>query len=328
MQPRLLEVLACPTCRQRLACSADETDATGDILSGTLTCGGCAAAFPISNGIPRFVPTANYALSFGYQWNRFRREQLDSLNGIRQSERRFHTETGWDAGWLASKWILDAGCGAGRFLDVASRASCDVVGVDISDAVDAARENLRDRSNVHLVQASLYGLPFRPGVFDGCYCIGVIQHTPDPLRAVRALPGVLRPEGRLAVTIYERRRHSLSNGKYLARRVTRGLDPRLLLACIRGVMPLAFPLTEILFRVPRLGRLFQFLIPVANYVRDPELTLRQRYQWAILDTFDMLSPRYDQPQREADVVAALTGEQIREIRRLPNQGLNVVGVRG
>ena len=54
-------------------------------------------------------------------------------------------------------------------------------------------------------------------------------------------------------------------------------------------MPVLFPITELLFRVPRLGRWFQFAIPVANYVHERQLSMAQRYRWAILDTFDMLA---------------------------------------
>src|SRR5260370_29426864 len=125
-------------------------------------------------------------------------------------------------------------------------------------------------------------MPFRPGAFDGCYCIGVIQHTPDPERALAALPSVLRAGGRMAVTIYEKRRFTKLYSKYWLRPLTRRLDKRRLLAGIRPAMPLLFPLTEVLFRVPRLGRLFRFAIPVANYTDEPRLTIKQRYRWAVL----------------------------------------------
>ena len=55
---------------------------------------------------------------------------------------------------MQGTWILDAGSG-GRFLDVASKIGCNVVGVDLSNAVDAARQTLAGRKNVHLVQASI-----------------------------------------------------------------------------------------------------------------------------------------------------------------------------
>lgn len=325
MQTKLLEVLACPKCLAELSCAASEVSADGEIIAGSLGCSACAKAYPIEAGIPRFVARDNYASSFGYQWNRFKSEQIDSINSTGLSVERFYSETNWTKDWLKGKWILDAGCGAGRFLEVVSREECEAVGVDLSNATDAARETLSGRRNVHLVQASLYELPFRAGVFDGCYCIGVIQHTPDPERSLQSLPRVLKTGGRIAVTIYERKPWTKLNVKYLIRPLTKRMNKRALLYTIKGLMPILFPITEITFRIPYLGRAFMFIIPVANYVHESKLTLRQRYHWAILDTFDMLSPQYDQPQRHQDAERPLRREGIEEIKRLQNGGLNLIG---
>ena len=113
--------------------------------------------------------------------------------------------------------------------------------------------------------------------------------------------------------------------KYWVRPLTRGLSSERLLGLIKLMMPPAFALSEVLFRIPVLNRVFRFVLPVANYVDAKDLTMRQRYQWAILDTFDMFAPAYDQPQREGDVARILTERGVREIRRLPNPGLNLVG---
>lgn len=326
MQLQLLDRLACPKCRRELTCAPAEWDEAGGVLTGTLSCVGCGAGFPIERGIPRFVPRENYASSFGYQWTTFKFVQVDSRSGLPLSERRWYAETGWTQEWLEKKWVLDVGCGAGRFLDVASKAGCDVVGVDISEAVDAAAVTMKGRPNVHLVQASVYELPFRSDAFDGCYCIGVLQHTPDPEKALRALPRVLAPGGRLAVTIYERKPWTKLYAKYLLRPLTKRMNKKALLMAIKVLMPVLFPITEVLFRIPYAGRLMAFLIPVANYVQTPELSLRQRYEWAILDTFDMLSPRFDQPMTQEAGERALRQEGI-EARRLNNPGLNLVGER-
>jgi len=326
MRPTLLERLCCLRCRGALSCRATAVAANDEVITGELHCESCAGVYPVTRGIPRFVPSENYASSFGYQWNRFRQEQIDSLNGTRQSERRLRTETAWTPDWLKGKWILDAGCGAGRFLEVASRTEeCESVGVDLSEAVDAAHDTLAGRPNVHLVQASLFNLPFRPGSFDGVYCIGVIQHTPDPSRAIRSLAQMVRKGGRIAVTVYERQRFTMLYSKYWIRPLSRRLRPERLLAAIKIAMPPAFVLTEVLFRIPLLKRVFKFLIPVANYVDASDLSMRQRYQWAVLDTFDMLAPAYDAPQREQEVVEILAEAGVGEIQRLPNAGLNLVG---
>ncbi|HEV7643234.1 MAG TPA: methyltransferase domain-containing protein [Pyrinomonadaceae bacterium] len=327
MRRKLLELLCCPKCFGELNCIADPSDIAeaDEIIAGKLQCSGCKAEYLIKDSIPRFVPQDNYAESFGYQWNLFSRTQLDSYNGTEQSANRFYSETGWTKESLQGKWILDAGCGAGRFLDVASQNECDVVGIDLSSAIDASRKNLEGRKNVHLVQASIYELPFRKGAFDGCYCIGVIQHTPDPQKTVSALPQFVKKDGDIVVTIYERKPWTYLFCKYWYRPVTRKMKKESLLRMIRALMPVGFAVSDVLFRVPVLGRFFQFVIPVANYVGKTDLSRAQRYDWAILDTFDMLSPTFDQPQTQAETESALTGAGVTDIRRLPNAGLNLIG---
>ena len=328
MQLRLLQVLGCPKCSSELHCEPSENSETGEIVSGQLTCPECGQVYPIEAGIPRFVLKDNYASSFGFQWNLFKSEQIDSVNGTTLSQNRFNAETGWTREWLRKKWILDLGCGAGRFLDVASNSDAEVVGVDISSAIDAAKSNLAGRKNVHFVQASIYELPFRPAVFDGCYCIGVVQHTPDPQRTIETLPRVLRPGGRIAITAYERKPWTMFYAKYWLRLLTRRMDKRKLLSRIKRAMPILFPVTNVLFRLPIVGRVLMFTIPVANYVNETSLTPKQRYDWAILDTFDMLSPEFDFPRTQKEVEEALTAGGVVDLRRLPNPGVNIVGAKG
>lgn len=327
MQIKLLDVLACPNCGGTLTCTTTETDSAGDVLEGRLDCASGEHQFPIEKSIPRFVPRDNYASSFGYQWNRFKLEQIDSANGTKLSANRFYSETEWTEEWLKGKWVLDAGCGAGRFLDVASNSEAQVVGLDISSAIDAARANLAGRTNVHFVQASIYDPPFRAGAFDGVYCIGVVQHTPDPQQAMRSLPRMLRPGGRIAVTAYERKPWTMLHSKYLLRPLTKRVDKQKLLAAIKTAMPLMFPLTSVLYRLPLLGRLFMIAIPVTNYVHETTLTTRQRYDWAVLDTFDVLSPQFDQPRTQQEVEEALSAGGVVELKRLPNSGVNIVGAK-
>lgn len=326
MRRNLLDLLCCPKCSAELSLTAASEDA-GEIVEGALQCEGCAALYPIDAGIPRFVVRDNYAESFGYQWNIFSRTQLDSYNGTTLSADRFYSETGWTKDGLKDKWILDAGCGAGRFLDIVSQTEANVVGIDLSSAIDASKKNLAGRKNAHFVQASIYELPFKEGAFDGCYCIGVIQHTPDPEKTMSSLPRFVKKDGALAVTIYERKPWTLLFSKYWYRPITRKMKKETLLRTIQFIMPVSFAVTNVLFRIPLLGKVFGFLIPIANYVNIKELTPEQRYDWAILDTFDMLSPAFDQPQTQAEAEKALSDAGIAEIRRTTQSGLNLVGKR-
>ena len=325
MHLKLLEVLACPKCLTPLTCRADERAEDTEIMTGVLKCARCNQEYRITAGIPRFVAPDSYANSFGYQWNRFRQEQLDSANGTCLSHKRFYAETEWSPEWMAGKWILDAGCGAGRFLDVVAQTEAEVVGIDLSSAVEAARDNLKGNRRVHFVQASIYEMPFRDGAFDGVYCIGVIQHTPDPLKTVRSLPRVLKPGGSIALSMYEKARYTLFHSKYLIRPLTKKLSDASLLTAIRIFMPVLFPISEVAFRIPFAKRFLRFAIPIANYVGERELTTKQRYAWSLMDTFDMLAPQYDQPQTEPEVSAAMHSSGIDEINRTKVKGLNLIG---
>src|ERR1700722_13144291 len=101
---------------------------------------------PVSevDGVLNFISdsSVDYCTNFGDQWQRFRNIQIDSLSGSTESRDRFFRETGVDPKWLAGKLVLDAGCGAGRFSEIALQAGASVVAVDLSDAVHACRRTL------------------------------------------------------------------------------------------------------------------------------------------------------------------------------------------
>jgi SAM-dependent methyltransferase len=326
MNKSLLGLLVCPKCKSALTFKSDESRESDNFETGTLECLNCDSSYPVSDGIPRFVERDNYASSFGYQWNLFRKEQIDSHNGTTISADRFWSETGWSADEMKGKWVLDAGCGAGRFLDAASMTEAQIVGIDISSAVDAAKANLEGRDNVHFIQASIYELPFRDGAFDRAYCIGVIQHTPDPTESLRAVASKVKPGGKAAFTIYPRKFYTKLYSKYWLRPVTKRMSKERLLKVIERAMPVAFPVTDVLFRIPVIGKVFMFAIPVANYVHETQLSREQRYAWAILDTFDMLSPHYDQPMTKLEADNALATAGLKATRT-GERGLNLVGVK-
>ena len=60
--------------------------------------------------------------------------------------------------FLKNKLIFDAGCGMGRYLEVANKFEGEVVGMDISQAVDRARKRIGDHPFTHLVQGDLMNL--------------------------------------------------------------------------------------------------------------------------------------------------------------------------
>jgi SAM-dependent methyltransferase len=295
MRPPLLRLLRCPNCRADFELSAG-IDPTGIIETASLTCHGCRAEYPIRRAVPRFVASENYSESFGFQWNRFRCTQLDSHTGVPISRDRFFRQSGWTQQELRGRTVLDVGCGAGRFTEVALNAGAEVVAVDYSTAVDACSANFASHADLHVVQGDVYRLPFRPGSFDFVYCFGVLQHTPDVERAFLAITEQLRPGGRLAVDLYPKLRTNALWPKYWLRPLTCRTSPSRLFPLVERMVGVLFPVSLAFGRVPGIGRKLRHLIPVANYDGRLPLTREQLEQWSVLDTFDMLASRYDQPQ--------------------------------
>jgi SAM-dependent methyltransferase len=294
--PSLISRLSCPSCRHRLINSGSE-----------LTCPNCSKGFPVVGEIPRFVPKENYAESFGLQWNRFANTQIDSKAGTNRSEIRFREETLWDERDLNGKLVLDAGCGSGRFSEIALKLGASLIAVDYSSAVEASKQNLSAPDKL-IVQGDLAALPILDQTFDFIYCIGVLQHTSEPARIVKELLRCLKVGGEITLTFYENSSwHVLWYSKYLVRPLTKRLPKALLLKVIEKTSPIWFPLTSFLFSLPgNLSRGFRFLIPVANYVEYKYANPKIARDEAILDTFDMLSPSYDKPIKKSEIHSWVT----------------------
>jgi SAM-dependent methyltransferase len=258
--------------------------------------------FPIVAGIPRICEPDNYTQNFGLQWNMFDVTQLDRPEtGLDLSTTRFFAETGWSPGGLAGESLLEVGSGAGRFTQVIlAKTKASLWSVDYSSAVEA---NLRNNGAIapdrlKLFQASIYEMPFPDGSFDKVICLGVLQHTPDFEASVRALVSKARPGGEIVVDFYPVRGWwTKLHAKYLLRPFTKRMPHDKLLARIDRNIDWLMRAHRALVQA-RLGALTRFL-PVADlrFVLPGALSPRQAREWAVLDTFDMYSPEYDQPQR-------------------------------
>src|SRR6266853_80701 len=150
-----IEHLRCPQTGERLVLEQPECR-EDQIHSGWLVSEGNEHRYPIRDFIPRFVLESNYADNFGMQWNKFRQTQLDSYSRHPISADRFWKATGWGPEDIRGRWVLDAGCGAGRFAEVALRAGAKVIALDYSSAVDACYTNLKHHPNLHVVQGDIY----------------------------------------------------------------------------------------------------------------------------------------------------------------------------
>ncbi len=103
--------------------------------------------------------------------------------------------------------ILDAGCGSGVGTEylVHLNPAAEVVGIDLSAGTLAVAEERCRRSGAERVQfqqLSLFDAAQIPGEFDLINCVGVLHHTPDPIRGIQALAQKLAPGGIMHIFVY------------------------------------------------------------------------------------------------------------------------------
>lgn len=103
--------------------------------------------------------------------------------------------------------ILDAGCGTGVGTEylVHLNPEAAVVGIDLSaGALDVARERCQKSGaeRVEFHHLSLFDVAQLPGEFDLINCVGVLHHTPDPIRGIQALAQKLAPGGLMHIFVY------------------------------------------------------------------------------------------------------------------------------
>ena len=248
------------------------------------------------NQIVRFVEKNNYTNNFGHQWNIFAKTQLDSFGRHNISEERFFKATGWTKKELFGKLVLDIGCGSGRFSEIALKYGAIVVAIDYSIAIDAAYDNLKKHKNFFCFQADIYSLPFKKNSFDFIFCLGVLQHTPDVKKAFDQLPKFLKINGKFCADFYWKRLRTLLNSKYLVRPFTKRIPNEKLFNIIKYLFPIFYKLSNLISKIPILGIYIRRILPVANYNGIYNLSKQMHYEWALLDTYDMLAPKYDNPQ--------------------------------
>jgi uncharacterized protein YbaR (Trm112 family)/SAM-dependent methyltransferase len=317
MKATLVAWLCCPECQGGLTLEAWRVQE--EIEDGELQCEGCRRTYPIINGIPRMLPDAlaaqtlayhaeffqTYAQrteafraragqpaavsrwwadetrtirSYSYQWRKFKEmfphwEQVfrESIAPVPPSF--FQGRTG-----------LDGGCGFGRSLVYAASYGATMIGLDLSEAIEAARANTGELPAVHLVQGDIFHPPVRRHSLDFVYSIGVLHHLPDPKAGFLSLSRLLKPGAPMIIWVYLRGR-----GRQIAAfTVMRAVSTRLPLRILNVACLLLAVGQWLLFVGPR--RLLELLglhgvasrIPFSFYARYPFRTLHT-------DWFDGLS---------------------------------------
>jgi SAM-dependent methyltransferase len=266
-----------PEFLRKLACPADG----GTLTQGgdALLCAKCQTHYPIVDEIPRFVESDRYVASFSQEWLSHERTQIDVPGVTDESERILRHGFGLTPEFVRGKWVLDAGCGAGRFSEVMARWGAKIVAADLSRSVEAARRNLRAFPNVLVVQGDIFGLPLAERAFDIVYSNGVLHHTTKTREAFHQVSRFVAEGGYTTVYIYA----NYGDARWIDR--WRKYTPNMNGTVLHALCELAGPLA-LLRRVPAVRQLMRPVYKVFPMNEHPSWDMR------VLLTFDLYSAKY------------------------------------
>jgi SAM-dependent methyltransferase len=314
VKARLLDWMQCPWCRGAFTVEAFAGTLETNVDEGLLRCA-CGRTFPIVRGIPRVLadafasnpefvtryrdrlpaslppvpvnaPNADAIRrtreSFGYQWTVFSQMVVD----FRENFLQYIAPV--DTSFFPGRVGLDVGCGFGRHIYNAAKFGAEMVGLDISEAIESTRVNTEGLPNVHLVQADVYDMPFRPGVFDFAYSIGVLHHLPEPERAFQCVVRLVKPGGSVFIWVYSNSRRYVNFALESVRAVTTRSPKKLqqLLSLIGASIDWAAFIVpyRVASKLPAIG-------PVVNRVAPKRLRVYGEYPFQVVyaDWFDRLA---------------------------------------
>jgi ubiquinone/menaquinone biosynthesis C-methylase UbiE/uncharacterized protein YbaR (Trm112 family) len=288
MQRSFLKYIVDPITKEELTIESS-LEKNGKIIEGFLI--SKTNKYPIVRGIPRFAgynDDSNYTKSFGYQWNKWSQIQFDSKN-VGKPYENFSLDmldriAGTKDTDFDGKTIVDIGCGPGRFLETIRQKNGIAIGVDLSDAVEAAGEIFKDDPNVLVCQADVLNSPIKNNTIDGIFSIGVLHHTTNAETGFKEMVRVLKPNGWIAISVY-------STGGYydnfivnIWRKIFKTLWP-----IFKQYPALIYTysvvyLTTLIRKIPVIRTL---LNPFLYFI--PSIILKD-LTWSILNTFDSITP--------------------------------------
>jgi SAM-dependent methyltransferase len=100
---------------------------------------------------------------------------------------------------LAGDRVLDVGGGDGYWAGLLRKRGATVVGLDIDR--DKLERGSRLKDAPELVEGDALALPFPDDSFDAVLSVCALEHFPDPKIAIEEMARVMRPGGRLVISV-------------------------------------------------------------------------------------------------------------------------------
>ncbi|MBK7433220.1 MAG: class I SAM-dependent methyltransferase [Chitinophagaceae bacterium] len=136
--------------------------------------------------------------SFGEEWNKFHEFSKKTIDLICREYFDIIDES------IVNKdtYMIDIGCGSGRWSEYFLDKAAFIEAVDPSDAVFAADKLLGKSDKLRITRASINTLPWPDETFDFGMSVGVLHHIPDTRLALEECVKKIKKGGHFYVYIY------------------------------------------------------------------------------------------------------------------------------
>ncbi len=216
--------------------------------------------------------------AFGEEWEKFNVHNDESVRELRKEYFDIIDET------IVNKntYMIDIGCGSGRWTDFFVDKAGFIEAIDPSDAILVADKMLGKKTNVRVTKASVDTVPWDDETFDFGMSIGVLHHIPDTRQALIDCVKKIKKGGHFYVYLYYRfdnRGYLFKAVFYLSDILRQGISrlspgPKKFVCDILAVL-IYWPLSRFAGLLHKLGmHKFARKVPLEPYYNKPFYNLR------------------------------------------------------
>ena len=143
---------------------------------------------------------AEVVKAFGEEWGKFAVHSDESVRELRKE----YFDIIDDSIVNKNTYMIDIGCGSGRWTDYFTDKAGFIEAIDPSDAIFVADSMLGQHNNVRITKASVDTIPWDDETFDFGMSIGVLHHIPDTNQALIDCVKKIKKGGYFYVYLYYR----------------------------------------------------------------------------------------------------------------------------
>lgn len=254
--------------------------------------------------------------SFGEEWLKFDAFSAEEIKNA--GDQYFDIVTKKELN--EASYVLDLGCGSGRWTKYMADKVKFIEAVDPSEAVFSAAKAYNDLENVRFTQAGVDTIPFEDNSFDFVISLGVLHHIPDTGKALKSLIKKLKPGGYALIYLY----YALDNRGFLYRLIFNlsTILRRVVSSLPHTIKQVVCDFLALFIYLPFIGlaKLVKAIIPGNLYMKVPLVYYRDK-SWNIIrnDALDRFGTPLEQRFSREQITEMMEAAGMKQLRFSENE---------